>query len=365
MSTTASDAASGADENPEVGRTVDVDGIATNYHDMGDGSPVLFHPRLRPGRVRLGELAAEPADDLAHRGAASRPTSSASATPPAPEGFEYTMERWVEAPGGPRAGARPGGRSRSWATRSAARSPLAYAIRHPESVRGLVLMGSVGVDFELTEGARCGVGLRAVGGEHEAAARRVRPRRVVHDRRARRAPLPGLDAGRASRRASRRCSPHRRQASIRAMQSDEADIRRIDVPALVVHGREDKVIPVANAHRLFELLPDSELPRVLALRSLDADREARAVRRAGGRLPSPSSTRATRRATAREPLRPAGAHRRGHRRRAGDRPRRRPAPGRPPAPASRCGTATRRWRRRRPPRWPTSTASARPDTNST
>ena len=43
------------------------------------------------------------------------------------------------------------------------------------------------------------------------------------------------------------------------MQSDEADIRAIDVPAMVVHGREDKVIPVANAHRLFELLPDAEM----------------------------------------------------------------------------------------------------------
>lgn len=31
-----------AEQNPEIGRSITVDGITTNYHDVGEGPPVLL-----------------------------------------------------------------------------------------------------------------------------------------------------------------------------------------------------------------------------------------------------------------------------------------------------------------------------------
>ena len=256
MSAAASDAAPGADANPEVGRTVDVDGIATNYHDAGDGSPALFIHGSGPGvsawanwRLNLPAIS---------RGARCvAPDIVGFGYTPAPEGFEFSMERWVEHLAGFVRALDLGpvaivGNSFGGAL------ALAYAIRYPESVRGLVLMGSVGVDFELTDG------LDAVWGYEPSVANMKRLLGVFgHDEsfmtdelaelRYRASVRPGVQESFSA------MFPEPRQASIRAMRSDEADIRAIDVPALVVHGREDKVIPVSNAHRLFELLPDAEM----------------------------------------------------------------------------------------------------------
>ena len=53
--------------------------------------------------------------------------------------------------------------------------------------------------------------------------------------------------------------PAPRQDGIRALASPEEKISSITAPTLVVHGREDKVIPVANSQKLFELIPNAEL----------------------------------------------------------------------------------------------------------
>ena len=36
-------------DRPEIGKSLVVDGSATNYHDMGDGSPVLLIHGSGPG----------------------------------------------------------------------------------------------------------------------------------------------------------------------------------------------------------------------------------------------------------------------------------------------------------------------------
>ena len=53
--------------------------------------------------------------------------------------------------------------------------------------------------------------------------------------------------------------PAPRQRWIDALASEEADIARIQAPALVIHGREDRILPYSNSVRLFELIPDSQL----------------------------------------------------------------------------------------------------------
>jgi pimeloyl-ACP methyl ester carboxylesterase len=53
--------------------------------------------------------------------------------------------------------------------------------------------------------------------------------------------------------------PAPRQDAVDALVIDEGRISAIRHPALVVHGRDDQVIPVSNSLRLHELIDDSQL----------------------------------------------------------------------------------------------------------
>ncbi|MBC7940603.1 MAG: alpha/beta fold hydrolase, partial [Chitinophagaceae bacterium] len=50
-----------------------------------------------------------------------------------------------------------------------------------------------------------------------------------------------------------------RQRWVDAMASREEDIRALPHPALVLHGREDRVIPLSNSMTLAEWIPNSQL----------------------------------------------------------------------------------------------------------
>ncbi len=81
------------DVNPEVGKTIDVGGISTNYHDLGDGDPVLLIHGSGPGvsawanwRLIMPQLAENNrvlAPDIVGFGYTQRPAD-----------FEYTRANW-------------------------------------------------------------------------------------------------------------------------------------------------------------------------------------------------------------------------------------------------------------------------------
>ena len=135
---------------------------------------------------------------------------------------------------------------------------LALAVEHPERVRRLVLMGSTGIEFELTPG------LDAVWG-YQPSLDYMRglldvfayDRRLVSDElaalRFKAASRPGISEAFAS------MFPAPRQRWITALATEEALIAQIPHPTLIVHGREDKVIPASNAERLFRLIANAEL----------------------------------------------------------------------------------------------------------
>ena len=53
--------------------------------------------------------------------------------------------------------------------------------------------------------------------------------------------------------------PAPRQRWVDAMVTPDEEIAGISAPTLVVHGREDRVIPLANSFRLLELIPSAQL----------------------------------------------------------------------------------------------------------
>ena len=53
--------------------------------------------------------------------------------------------------------------------------------------------------------------------------------------------------------------PAPRQRWVDALASDEAKLRALPHDTLIVHGREDRVIPLDSSTRLLELLPNAQL----------------------------------------------------------------------------------------------------------
>ena len=242
--------------NPEIGRSISAAGILTNYHDVGSGEPVLLIHGSGPGvsafanwRLTMPSLSQRYrvlAPDMVGFGFTERPAD-----------FHYTMDQWVahivsfmDAMG--LATARVVGNSFGGAL------ALALAIRHPQRVRRLVLMGSVGVRFQITPE------LDAVWGytpSFENMRRLVDifayDRSLVSDElamlRYKASIRPGFQESFSA------MFPAPRQRWVNAMASPEEAIRALKTPTLIVHGRDDRVIPLSNAYKFLELLPRAQL----------------------------------------------------------------------------------------------------------
>ena len=243
-------------QNPEIGRRVHTGGFATNVHDVGSGAPVLLIHGSGPGvsawanwRLVIPALAKGHrviAPDMVGFGYTDRPA-----------GIQYGMDTWVQQAldlldalgleqvdlvGNSFGGA----------------LAMALAIRAPQRVRRLVLMGSVGVPFAITEG------LDAVWG-YEPSFEAMRgimdyfawSRELVSDElaelRYQASIRPGFQESFAA------MFPAPRQRWVDAMTSREADIRALPHETLIIHGREDKVIPLSNSLTLAEWIQNAQL----------------------------------------------------------------------------------------------------------
>jgi 2-hydroxymuconate-semialdehyde hydrolase len=246
--------------SPEIARRVRTGTFDTNCHDVGHSAtaqpPVLLVHGSGPGvsawanwRLVMPELTKSRrvlAPDMVGFGYTDRPA-----------GITYSMDVWVQqtldlldALGLPQADLV--GNSFGGAL------ALALAIRAPQRVRRLVLMGSVGVPFEITPG------LDAVWGyEPSLAAMKglldlfAHSRALVTDElaelRYQASIRPGFQESFAA------MFPAPRQRWVDAMVSAEAHIRALPHETLVIHGREDRVIPLQNSLTLADWIPNSQL----------------------------------------------------------------------------------------------------------
>ncbi|HGG60362.1 MAG TPA: alpha/beta fold hydrolase [Gammaproteobacteria bacterium] len=242
--------------NPEIGKTIVAAGIETNYHDEGSGPVVLLIHGSGPGvsawanwRLTIPALARRfrvIAPDMVGFGFSERP-----------ENVTYDMRLWtdhllglldaLEIEKASLVGNSFGGAL-----------ALSVAAHHPERVDHLVLMGSVGVPFELTEGLDKVWGYQpSIENMRELLDIFAYDRELVTDELARlryeASIRPGFQESFSS------MFPAPRQRWVDAMVTDEASIRGIEKPTLIVHGREDRVIPVGNALTLFEWIGPSQL----------------------------------------------------------------------------------------------------------
>lgn len=244
---------------PEVGASIVAGGIATNYleHGAGNpGTPVVFVHGSGPGVTAyanwrlvlpaLGSTMRVLAPDMVGFGYSERP-----------DGVTYGLQTWadqvlgfLDAMGLERVSLV--GNSFGGAI------ALRLVTQHPDRVSRLVLMGSIGVSFPITEA------LETVWG-YQPSQRNMRrvldafaySRDLVDDElaevRYRASIEPGFQESFSA------MFPPPRQHWVEAMTIPDAELAAIDKETLIVHGREDQVIPLSTSLRLLELIVPSQL----------------------------------------------------------------------------------------------------------
>lgn len=241
---------------PEFGALVDAGGIKTNYLDVGAGTPVVLIHGSGPGvsayanwRLTLPALAPHVralAPDMVGFGFTDRPAD-----------VVYGMETWtghllavldalelerVSLVGNSFGGA----------------LALRLAADQPERVDRLVLMGSAGLSWPLTQG------LEAVWG-YEPSVENMRglldlfayDRSLVTDELAEVRYRASIEPG--VQEAFSAMFPAPRQRWLDSLATPEDRIAAIGAPTLVVHGRHDRVVPLDSSLRLASLIPDADL----------------------------------------------------------------------------------------------------------
>lgn len=242
--------------DPEIGKTVVAAGLKTNYIEAGSGDPVILIHGSGPGvtawanwRLVIPTLAQKyrvVAPDIAGFGYTERKP-----------GVTYELDFWVnhlvafmDAVGIQRA--RFVGNSFGGAL------TLAITARYPERVDRFVLMGSAGTEFTLTPG------LDAVWGYQPSIENM---RKIVHSF--------AYDTGfitdelvKSRYEASVRPGFHEtysqmfqepRQPKIAALATPDDQIRAITQRALILHGRDDRIVPLAASLRLHQLLQHADM----------------------------------------------------------------------------------------------------------
>jgi pimeloyl-ACP methyl ester carboxylesterase len=246
-----------AKATPEIGKCIRAEGVMTNYHEAGGGTPVILIHGSGPGvsawanwRLVIPFLAERFhvfAYDQVGFGYTELPTE-----------HSYGLERWMEhllsfmqAVGIERA--------HLVGNSMGAAVALAAAVTHPEVVDRLVLMGPMGVRFPLTEG------LDAVWGYTPSVANMKRlieifsydHGRFVTDElaelRYKASIRPGMQEAFAC------MFPAPRQQGVDALAAYEDRLAEVQAPTLIVHGREDRVIPLEASLKLLRVLENVQL----------------------------------------------------------------------------------------------------------
>ncbi|MCY1418029.1 2-hydroxymuconate semialdehyde hydrolase [compost metagenome] len=135
---------------------------------------------------------------------------------------------------------------------------LALAHRHPQRVRRLVLMGAVGVSFPISEGLE-----KVWGYQPSLAAMRELMGVFAYDQ-----SLINDDLVRMRFEASIRDDvqtrfaqlfPAPRQQGVEMLALPEEALRSLPHDTLIIHGRDDLVIPLEVSERLLRLIPHAQM----------------------------------------------------------------------------------------------------------
>lgn len=241
---------------PEIANTIKTGTFNTNYHDVGKGAPVIMLHGSGPGVSAwanwrtvmpiLSKTRRVIAPDMVGFGYTDRP-----------DGMVFDMDAWIQQTidlmdalkiektdlvGNSFGGA----------------LALALAVKKPERINKMVLMGSMGVSFPITYGLNRGWGYTpSFENMKELLGLFAYNQAIVNDDLVRLRYESSIQPGFQESFSSMFPAP--RQDSVEKMAAYEIYLRHVKHETLIVHGRDDRVIPVSNSYKLIDLLENAQL----------------------------------------------------------------------------------------------------------
>ncbi|AKP47060.1 alpha/beta hydrolase [Bacillus smithii] len=242
----------------DKGKYVDVQGIQTHYHEEGKGEPLLLIHGSGPGvsawanwRLVFPILSRHYhlyAPDVVGFGYTERP-----------ENIQYSVDLWVEHMiafietmnlrnvsiiGNSMGGA----------------LALHVANRRPDLVKKIILMGSTGIEFPITAELDAVWGytpsienmkkLISIFSNDQSMAENDNLVKMRYES----SIEPGFQE------AFSAMFPAPRQRHVNALALTENQLSKIEIPILLIHGREDRVIPLEKTNwKLSQIIPNAEL----------------------------------------------------------------------------------------------------------
>jgi pimeloyl-ACP methyl ester carboxylesterase len=245
-----------APTDPEIGNRLRHSGFVTNYHDVGEGDVVVLLHGSGPGvsawanwRLIIPELSPHYrvlAPDIVGFGY----TESDRLGPPDVDVWVEHIRSFLDGLGIERAslvGNSFGGALSLW-----------LAATYPDLVDRLVLMGSVGSRFELTAGLDAVWGYQpSVESMEELLSYFVYNRNLLPPNLGELRFEASIKPGAQERWAS--LFPAPRQQWIDALALPAARLGALIQPTLLVHGRDDQVIPLDSSVQLLRAIDDATL----------------------------------------------------------------------------------------------------------
>lgn len=244
------------EDNPSVGKWIDANGILTNYHEVGEGVPVLMlhgsgigvsayanWDRTIPA---LGQQFHAMAIDVAGFGYTE-----------VPEDAEFNLDYWVHHVIS-FLDAKKLDKVHLLGNSFGGGLALAVTARHPERVDRVVLMGSAGTKFEVPPDFNAGFGYRGKKEDLEVLLKNftLDPPSITQemvDLRFDTFNRPGYD------KIFAKLFPGSREEKMNALITPDEQIAEIKTPTLLVHGREDRVVPKETSLHISSLISGSEL----------------------------------------------------------------------------------------------------------
>jgi len=237
-------------------RTITAGGIATAYLEAGTGAPVLMLHGSGPGVSALANWQNN-IPTLAQRFRVLAPDIVGFGATERPADIIYSLRTWTD---------------HVWAFLDAheidrvavvgnslgGRIALQMATDHPDRISRMVLMGAPGVGMVPTDGLKA---LRAYQPSREAMRDLLRnyfavdPELITDELVETRYAASIADGAHETYRAMFFDAKH--AGSQLGITEDE--VRAIATPTLLVHGREDKVVPLSVSITMLDLLPNADL----------------------------------------------------------------------------------------------------------
>lgn len=242
--------------NPAIGKAVDAGGIETNYHEAGSGFPVIMlhgsgvgvsgYANWRYTLPEIGKRYRAIALDMVGFGFSACPADATYS-------LDYWMQHVIKF-----MDALNIEKAHLLGNSFGGGLALALTARYPERIHRTVLMGAIGTTFAMPAAFNAGHG-------YEPALERMRalllnftyyPENITDEAvrlRYETSMRPGYQN------TFEKLFPGTREQKMMAMVTPDEQIRAIRNEVLLIHGREDRVVPTETSQKLHSLIERSEL----------------------------------------------------------------------------------------------------------